>query len=99
MQPKTHYSVSNMIGYTKVTVLTCMSESTRMVSCNIGGKIVCLPTQRYGVPSGCVGKNFVSTLTADLDGIQALKWNVERVIIFQTVILRHARLVTGAKNI
>ena len=54
-------------------------------------KLVCMTTQRYDAPSGKVGKRFVVILSVELDGIRARKWNAERVIIFQSVILQHTR--------
>ena len=54
-------------------------------------KIVCIPTQRYDAPSGKVGKRFVGILSVELDGICARKWNTERVIFFQSVILQRAQ--------
>ena len=58
-----------------------------------------LPTQRYDVPPSRVEKRFVWTITVELDGILNQKWNAERAIIFQTVILQRVRLVPGAKKI
>ena len=58
-------------------------------------KLVCIPTQRYDPPSGKVGKIFVGILSVELDGIRARKWNAERVIVFQSVILQRAQ---GVKN-
>ena len=58
-------------------------------------KLVCLPTQRYDAPSRKAGKIFVGILSVELDWVCARKWNVERVIIFQSVILQHAQ---GVKN-
>ena len=61
-----------------------------MVSVRQDGKILfCLPTQRYDVPSVRVGKSFVLTLVAELDGLQGRKWNSEHVIVFQINILQH----------
>ena len=57
-----------------------------------------LPTQRYDVPPSRVEKRFVWTITVELDRIQNQKWNAERAIIFQTVILQRVRLVPGAKT-
>ena len=69
-----------------------------MVSVRQDGKILFyLPTQRYDVPSVRVGKSFVLTLVAELDGLQGRKWNSENVIVFQIIILQHVWLVTGAK--
>ena len=62
-------------------------------------KLVRLTTQRYDVLSVRVGKRFVSTLAAELDGTRGWKRNAKQVIIFQTVILQYIRLVNGAKNI
>ena len=55
-----------------------------------------LPAQIYDVPSGRVGKTFVSTLTADLNGRRGQKWSADRVIILKMVILQHTRLVICA---
>ena len=57
------------------------------------------PTQRYDIPSGSVRKKFASTLSEEFDNIRSWEWNVERVIAFQLVILKHVPLVTGAKTI
>ena len=54
---------------------------------------------RYDAPSGRVVKKFFSILVVELGGIQARKWNSDWVIVFQSVILQHVQLVTGAKNI
>ena len=59
----------------------------------------CFPTQCYGVTSGQVSKRSVSKINAELDGMRGQKWNAERAIIFQTVILQCVHLVTGAKYI
>ena len=50
-----------------------------------------MPTQRYDAPSRKVGDRFVGILSVELDGVHARKWNVERVIIFQSVILQCAQ--------
>ena len=39
------------------------------------------------------------TLVAELGSLRGQKWNIKRVIIFQSVILQCVQLVTGAKNI
>ena len=62
-------------------------------------KLLCLPTQCYNVPYGKFGRNFVVTLSVELDGIQTRKWKSERVIIFQLVILQRAQAVNNAKHI
>ena len=46
-----------------------------------------MPTQRYDVPSGKVWNIFVGILSVELDRFRARKWNTERVIVFQYVIL------------
>ena len=51
-----------------------------------------MPTQRcYDAPSGKVGKIFVGILPVKIDGVHDRKWNAERVIVFQSVILQHAQ--------
>ena len=62
-------------------------------------KLVCLPTQHYDRLSVWVGKILVLTLAVELDDIRGQKCNADQVIIFQTVILQHVRLVTGTKTI
>ena len=62
-------------------------------------RFVCFPTQRYDAPSGKVGKRFVGLLSAELYGIRARKWNAERVIIFQSVILQRAQGVNNTAQI
>ena len=63
------------------------------------GKLACMPTKRYDVPSGKVGRIFVGTLSVELDGLQDWNWNYKRVIVFQSVILEHAQRVNNSKNI
>ena len=58
--------------------------------------LVCMPTQRYDVPSGKVGKIFVGILSIELDGFRARKWNAERVIFFQSVILQRAQGINNS---
>ena len=58
-------------------------------------KLMCFPTQCYDAPSGKVGKIFVGILSVELDGSRDRKWNVERVIVFQSIILQRAQ---GVKN-
>ena len=41
----------------------------------------------------------VETLVVKLDVIWNQHWNTERVIVFQTVILKRIRLLPGARNI
>ena len=58
-------------------------------------KLVFMPTQRYDAPSGKVGKRFLVILSVELDDVRSRKWNAERVIVFQSVILQRAQ---GVKN-
>ena len=62
-------------------------------------KLVCMPTQRYGAPSGKVRKRFVGILSVELDRVCSRKWNVERVIIFQSVILQRAQGINNSAKI
>ena len=59
-----------------------MEESKSIISGNIGGKIECLPTQRYDIPSVNFGEIFFATLSVEIDGIRGRKWNSERVVFF-----------------
>ena len=62
-------------------------------------KLVCLPTQRYDAPSGKVGKRFVGILSVELDKVHARKWNSERVVVFQSIILHCAQGVNHSMKI
>ena len=62
-------------------------------------KIVCMPTQRYDAPSRKVGKIFVVILSVELDGVRARRWDTERVIVFQSVILQRAQGVNNSAQI
>ena len=92
-------SGSTKIGCTKILKCFWMEESKRMVSVKIGSKHVFLPTRFYDAPSGWVVETFMSILAVEIEGIQAQKWNNDRVVIFQSVILLRFRLITGAKKI
>ena len=61
--------------------------------------MVCLPTQCYDTPSGKVRKRFVGIFSVELDGVRARKWNSERVIVFQSVILQCAQGVNNSTQI
>ncbi len=54
-------------------------------------KLIVLPSQRYNAPSGAVGRRFVRILTEELSGIRARKWNSERFIVFQMVVLQKSK--------
>ena len=58
-----------------------------------------MPSRRYDAPSGRVGQRFVWTLGAELKGMRDRPWNLERFIVFQTVILQRARHVTASQAI
>ena len=62
-------------------------------------KIVFILTQCYDTPSGKVRKIFLGILSVELDGVRARKWNAERVIIFQFVILQRAQGVNNSAQI
>ena len=86
------YRVSTRIGCTKIQATTWMEESRKKVSVkNNVGKLVCMPTQCYDAPSGKVGKIFVGILSVELYGVCARRWNAERVIVFQSVILQRTQ--------
>ena len=55
--------------------------------------------RRYDAPSGKVGRRFVGTLGAEMQGVRDRRWNSERFIVFQTVILQRARHVTASHAI
>ena len=47
-----------------------------------------MPSRRYDTLSGRVGHRFVGTLGVELKGMRDRLWNLERFIVFQTVILK-----------
>ena len=53
----------------------------------------------YDVLRGAVGRHFLLTLIDLLDGVRLRKWNAERFIVFQLVILQRTRAVNRAKDI
>ena len=55
-----------------------------------------MPARRYNAPNRRVWRRFVHKLAAELTGFWQRCWNAERFIIFQMVILQHARNVTGS---
>ena len=94
---------STRIGCTKIQENTWTEESQRISIGKIGekkgGGIVFMPTQRYDTPSGKFGKRFVGILSVEIVGVCVRKWNSERVIIFQSVILQHAQGVNNPPRI
>ena len=61
--------------------------------------MVCLTNQRYKALSETFGRNVFATLSVQLDGILAWKWNYEWMIVFQSVILKHNQYVSNTKHI
>ena len=77
-----------------------MEELPKTVSGKHGGKkLVFMTTQRYKTSSGKFGKVFVVILYVELYRVCARKWNVERVIVFQYVILQRAQVVNNSAKI
>ena len=58
-----------------------------------------MPPQRYNVPNGAVGRLFVKEFASELGGVTARRWNGERFIIFQSVILQRSSEVKKARDI
>ena len=58
-----------------------------------------MPSRRYDAPSGKVGRRFVGMIGAEMKGVRDRRWNSERFIVFQTVILQRARHVTASHAI
>ena len=61
--------------------------------------LVVMPSRRYDAPSGKVGRRFVGTLGEELKEVRDRRWNLERFIVFQTVILQRAHHVTASQAI
>lgn len=62
-------------------------------------QLIALPSQRYDAPSGAVGRRFIRILTEELEGIVRRKWNSERFIVFQMVVLQRSRDVKTSSAI
>ena len=58
-----------------------------------------MPSRRYDLLSGKVGRRFVGMLSAKMQGVQDRRCDLERFIVFQTVILQRARRVTASHAI
>ena len=58
-----------------------------------------MPIQCYDALSGKFRKRFFEILSVEIDGVRARKWNVERVILFQSVILKCAHGVNNYAQI
>ena len=76
-----------------------MVDSPRMVSGELGGKLIRIPTQWYDVMYGKFGKIFVGTFYEKLDGVRAWKRISERVVVLQSVILQFSQCVNNSKYI
>ena len=87
------------IGYTKILEHIWMTGLERTVSVRRGGKLVCMPTQKYDVPSVWIGNIFVGIISVELDKIWNRQWNAKRAIILQTVILQRVSGAFGSRNI
>ena len=62
-------------------------------------EIVALLPQRYDIPAGRVGRIFIDTLAEKLEGVERRRWNSERFIVFQAVILQRMTEVLRARDI
>ena len=58
-----------------------------------------MPSRRYNAPSRKVRRRIVVSLVEDLCGVRERRWNFERFIVFQTVILQRACHVTASQEI
>ena len=58
-----------------------------------------MPIQRYDKPSKKVGNIFLVILYVEIDRVRSRKWNSERVIVFQSVILQCAQGVDNSAKI
>ena len=62
-------------------------------------QLVAFPSHAYDVPSGAVGKRFVERVAEELKGIKARKWNSERFLVLQVVILQRSRDVKRSRDV
>jgi hypothetical protein len=57
------------------------------------------PPSFYDTPNGALGKRIVEKIAEQLEGIMKRKWNAERLIVFQQVILQRGHGVNRARDI
>ena len=62
-------------------------------------QLVSFPSKAYDVPSGAVGKRFVKKVAEELKGIRSRKWNSERFLILQVVILQCTKDVKRSRDV
>lgn len=62
-------------------------------------RTVQIPAARYKVPQGPVGRRFLTTLIREFRGVRERRWNSERPLVFQAVVLQRRKGVTAAKDI
>jgi hypothetical protein len=66
---------------------------------NYWRRLIVYHSLTYDAPNGAVGRRFVDMLAVLVEGIVSRKWNAEKFIVFQMVILQRSRDVTSAKGI
>ena len=62
-------------------------------------RLVVFPSKAYDVPSGAAGKRFVRMVASLLNGVKSRKWNAEKFIVFQMVVLQRTRDVKRSRDI
>jgi hypothetical protein len=62
-------------------------------------QLISFPSHAYDVPSGAVGKRFVEKVADELKGIRSRKWNSERFLVLQVVVLQRTRDVKRARDV
>jgi hypothetical protein len=62
-------------------------------------QLVSFPLHAYDGPSGVLGKEFVKKVAEELKGIVSCKWNSERFLVFQVVVLQWNHNVKRARNV
>jgi hypothetical protein len=62
-------------------------------------RLIVFPSKAYDVPSGAAGKRFVRMVASMLNGVKKRKWNSEKFIVFQMVVLQRTRDVRRSRDI
>ena len=65
----------------------------------VKGDLVVMPSRSYDAPNRKAGQRFVVVLVGEMFRVQDRLWNLERFIVFQTVILKRDRYVTASQSI
>lgn len=62
-------------------------------------QLIVYPSQTNDAPNGTVGRYFINTLADLMNGVRECKWNMERFILFQIIMLQRSQEVKRVQDI